>query len=235
MACRGEPTGRVLSRFPFGLGDQNSHFAHGLRRDGRLYDSHSAAFKGANETVPDGGEGAAGVLEFKLRDSERPVCGGFALELMDEFQRVIGERPVEGELALLQGCESLQLGGGPVRSEAGPPVDYQFVAHVQQVNGRGPRVDGERSVEPGLRAVLLREPGHELPDPCRVAGIGSGESEPGLQELGQPQRPEPDRAECGITVGPRSAVQVQAKQNVHIIPRDVLERQFLDHMGGVGQ
>jgi hypothetical protein len=30
-------------------------------------------------------------------------------------------------------------------------------------------------------------------------------------------------------------VQVQANQNVHIIPRDVLERQFLDHMSRVGQ
>ena len=161
--------------------------------------------------------------------------GGLALELMDEFQRVIGERPVEGELALLQGCEGFQLGAGPVRGEARPPVDDEFVAHVQQVDGRGPRIDGEGSVEPGLRGVLFREPGHVLPDPGGVAGVGSGEPEPGLQELGQPQGPEPDRAECGITVGPWSAVQIQAKQNVHIIPRDVLERQFLDHMGRVGQ
>ncbi|GGI86897.1 hypothetical protein GCM10007175_25120 [Pseudarthrobacter scleromae] len=88
-------------------------------------------------------------------------------------------------------------------------------------------------MEPGLRAVLLREPSHVLPDPSGMPRVGSGESEAGLQELRQPQGTEPDRAECGITIGPWSAVQVQAKQNVHIIPRDVLERQFLDHMGRV--
>lgn len=30
---------------------------------------------------------------------------GFALELMDEFRQVVGERPVDGESALFQGRE----------------------------------------------------------------------------------------------------------------------------------
>ena len=68
-----------------------------------------------------------------------------------------------------------------------------------------------------------------------MAGIGSGQPQPGLQELGQAQRTETYFAECGIAVGPRSPVQIQAKQNVHVIPLDVLGGQFLDHMGGAGQ